>query len=54
MHLYIQRKDLRKDLRDTSADRTQFSNEIKSVKKYIIYIKNSNSVNNTFMLNQDI
>jgi len=53
MHLYIQRKDLRKDLRDTSADRTKFSNEIKSVKN-IIYIKNSNSINNTFMLNQDI
>ena len=53
MLLYFSRKDLRKDLRDTSADRTKFSNEIKSVKN-IIYIKNSNSINNTFMLNQDI
>lgn len=27
MYLYFQRKDLRKYLRDTSADRAKFSNE---------------------------
>ena len=31
MRLYLQRKDLRKDLRDMSADKTKFSNEIKSI-----------------------
>jgi hypothetical protein len=31
MLLYFSRKDLRKALRDTSADKAKFSNDIKSV-----------------------
>ena len=50
IYLYFQRKDLRKYLRDTSADRAKFSNGQTCLRIYLY--KNSNSVDNTLVLNQ--